>query len=89
MKTKKYKYLKLQLFVFCFSVFSINAQTYTYLAYDGFQWANNLPLNASSGGSGWSAPWNVQRASNNVPGYQFFTGSLNYNSLKTLGNKAC
>jgi hypothetical protein len=64
------------------------AQTFTYLAYDGFQWANNLPLNASSGGTGWASPWDVQGPSNNVPGYQFVTGNLSYSSLQTVGNKA-
>lgn len=62
----------------------------TYLAYDGFNYGLNLPLNGAAGGTGWQNPWNVQNNDASVPGYQSSASaaSLSYSNLQALGNHA-
>ena len=66
---------------------TIMAQTCTYLAYDGFDYAANTPLNALNGGTGWDLPWATQNDDIAIPGYQINngSGSLTYNALQTMG----
>ncbi|MFN3848929.1 MAG: PKD domain-containing protein [Spirosomataceae bacterium] len=63
------------------------AQTCQYLAYDGFNYTSNSPLNGGAGGTGWASPWEVQNNNTTIPGYQS-TGnsSLSYSDLQTFGN---
>lgn len=70
--------------------FKLQAQTCTYLAYDGFDNAANAPLNALNGGTGWIIPWNVQNDDTDIPGYQINNGagSLTYSNLQTIGRYA-
>lgn len=65
------------------------AQTCNYLAYDGFAYPENTPLEALQGGTGWQSPWNVQGENTDLPGFQISTGSsLNWLALQTTGNYA-
>jgi PKD repeat protein len=60
------------------------AQTCNYLAYDGFSYSDNSPLEALQGGTGWLQPWNVQGESTQIPGYQISVGvPLQYQDLQT------
>lgn len=70
--------------------FFIQSQTCLYLAYDGFDYASNIPLNALSGGGGWSQPWYVQNGDSVLPGYQTSSGagSLMFGNLQTIGRYA-
>lgn len=73
--------------LFCGGLSSLRAQTCTYLAYDGFNYTANSPLQAQSGGTGWAAPWTVQGNNSTVPGYQTVngSGSLAYGLLQSIG----
>ena len=81
--------------VSCFFVLTISittVQIYTqaqpcqYLAYDGFQYNNNLPLHALSLGTGWDDTWVVQGENTNIPGYQTTNNTaLNFADLQTEG----
>lgn len=63
------------------------AQTCQYLAYDGFNYANNTPLDGLYGGTGWATPWEVQNDNTAIPGYQGAGAtSLTYADLQTFGN---
>lgn len=66
------------------------AQPCTYLAYDGFDYPANTPLNNQSGGGGWNGVWNVQANDETLPGYQTNTGagSLAYGALLGQGRYA-
>lgn len=77
------------LLLFIVSYSSLSAQC-TYLAYDGFNYNSNTPLNGLSGGTGWAAPWNVQSEPATVPGYQSNNGagSLLFGALQTQGRYA-
>ncbi|MEZ4959826.1 MAG: PKD domain-containing protein [Saprospiraceae bacterium] len=70
--------------------FFIQGQTCLYLAYDGFDYGSNLPLNGLSGGGGWSQAWYVQNGDVVLPGYQSSTaaGSLMFGNLQTIGRHA-
>lgn len=68
---------------------TIRAQNCVYIAYEGFTYAANQPLNGLSGSSGWAGTWVVQNESNALPGYQSASGSnLTNGTLQTLGNYA-
>ena len=73
--------------LFCSVSNFLRAQTCTYLAYDGFNYTANAPLQAQSGGTGWAAPWIVQGNNSTVPGYQTVngSGSLAYGLLQSIG----
>lgn len=65
------------------------AQPCQYLAYDGFDYADQLPLNGRNGGSGWQDPWSVQNEDEQLPGYQVAgAGSLVFGDLQTLGRSS-
>jgi len=68
----------------------ITAQPCLYLAYDGFDYAENAPLNDRNGGAGWAEPWLVQNDNVALPGYQINSGagSLTFGNLQTLGRYA-
>lgn len=59
----------------------------TYLAYDGFDYSANAPLNGLSGGTGWQGQWEVQNTNTSIPGIQSSasTSSLTYSDLQTIG----
>lgn len=80
------------LLLFALALFAppLSAQTCLYLAYDGFDYTANTPLNALSGSTGWSAPWDVQGGNTAIPGYQINngSGSLTYAGLQTSGRYA-
>lgn len=61
------------------------SQVCMYLAYDGFQYDNNLPLHGQSGSTGWESPWEVQSGNITIPGYQTLIPSLSYQALQTSG----
>jgi PKD repeat protein len=67
-----------------------NAQTCTYLAYDGFDNIADAPLDGLASGTGWAAAWSVQNGDTNVPGYQVNngSGSLSFGALQTMGRYA-
>ncbi len=69
---------------------TLSAQTCAYLAYDGFDYDANAPLNGLSGSTGWQSFWDVQNATATVPGYQINNGagSLQYNDLQQTGRYA-
>lgn len=76
--------------LFSLLVFFLNsflfAQPCNYLAYDGFSYTADSPLEARQGGTGWLAPWNVQGENTTVPGYQIAGGStLSWLDLQTAG----
>lgn len=65
----------------------VHSQTCQYLAYDGFNYTNNSPLEGQFGGVGWAYPWNVQENNTTIPGYQGANiDLLTYGSLLTFGN---
>ena len=73
--------------LFLFLLPKIHAQTCQYLAYEGFNYANNLPLNGQFGGVGWALPWDIQNGNNTVPGFQSSTTNpLIYGNLLLSGN---
>jgi len=72
-----------------FFVQNANAQTCNYLAYDGFAYSENTPLEGLQGGTGWQRPWNVQGENTNLPGFQITSANpLNWLDLQTAGNYA-
>jgi hypothetical protein len=60
----------------------------TYLAYDGFDYSANMPMEGAAGGTGWDIPWNVQNEDETVPGYNAVASSLPYSDLQVTGNSA-
>jgi PKD repeat protein len=67
----------------------IAAQTCNYLAYDGFAYPANTPLEGVQGGTGWQRPWNVQGENTTLPGYQAVAASpLNWLDLQSAGGHA-
>ncbi|MBN8678984.1 MAG: PKD domain-containing protein [Chitinophagales bacterium] len=74
-------FLLLSLFL---AAFQSAAQTCNYLAYDGFSYPDNSPLESLQGGAGWLQPWNVQSENTQLPGYQISTGTpLQFQNLQT------
>ncbi|HAD12297.1 MAG TPA: hypothetical protein DCF33_07640 [Saprospirales bacterium] len=74
-------FLSLLLFI---PAFQSAAQPCNYLAFDGFSYANNTPLDALQGGTGWLQPWSVQGANTQIPGYQIETGTpLQFQDLQS------
>lgn len=74
--------------VLAFSQISF-AQPCNYLAYEGFDYPTNTPLQGLQGGTGWLSPWNVQSENTTLPGYQIAAGSpLQWLDLQTAGNQA-
>ncbi len=64
-----------------------HAQTCNYLAYDGFSYPSNTPLEGLQGGTGWQSSWNVQSENTNLPGFGIETASpLQWLDLQTAGN---
>jgi PKD repeat protein len=64
-----------------------SAQPCNYLAYDGFGYAADTPLEALQGGTGWQTPWNVQNETVTLPGYQINAASpMQWLNLQTSGN---
>ncbi len=64
-----------------------HAQTCNYLAYDGFAYPSNTPLEGLQGGTGWQTPWNVQSENTNLPGFGIATANpLQWLDLQTAGN---
>jgi len=64
-----------------------HAQTCNYLAYDGFDYPSNTPLEGLQGGTGWQTPWNVQSENTNLPGFEIATANpLQWLDLQTAGN---
>lgn len=64
-------------------------QSCNYLAYDGFSYTANTPLEALQGGAGWQSPWNVQGENTNIPGFQIGSGNpLQWLDLQSSGNYA-
>ncbi len=59
----------------------------SYLAYDGFDYNQNTPLNGLSGGEGFTGNWSVQTENIDIPGFQTSTdgNSLTYNDLQVSG----
>ena len=77
------------LVILLFSFQYASAQTCNYLAYDGFSYPENTPLEGLQGGTGWQAPWNVQSENTNLPGFQITAANpLNWNDLQVSGNHA-
>ncbi len=80
----------MRLFVIPFLLFFLqnaSAQTCNYLAYDGFDYAANTPLEGLQGGTGWQSPWNVQNETTTLPGYQITAANPpNWLDLQTAGN---
>ncbi|HAQ38593.1 MAG TPA: hypothetical protein DCQ58_08810, partial [Saprospirales bacterium] len=74
--------------ILLFLSFELFSQNCLYLAYDGFQYDQNIPLNGLSGGTGWLAPWDVQVGNTDIPGYQTQAQSLEYSDVQTAGGKA-
>ncbi len=72
------------LFLLLFPVLAV-AQPCIYFAYDGFEYAPNIALEAQPGGAGWANPWLVQNNDLVLPGFQSGAGSLAFGSLQTLG----
>lgn len=79
---------KILLISLLFFVLKTASQNCLYLAYDGFQYDQNIPLNGLSGGTGWFAPWDVQVGNTDIPGYQTQAQSLVYSDVQTAGGKA-
>lgn len=77
------------LFLLLLPLFSA-AQPCLYLAYDGFDYTGNTPLDDRNGGAGWAEPWLVQNDNVGLPGYQVNAGagSLGFGNLQTLGRYA-
>ncbi|MFM9948291.1 MAG: PKD domain-containing protein [Saprospiraceae bacterium] len=77
------------LFLLLLPIFS-TAQPCVYLAYDGFDYPENAPLDDRNGGAGWAEPWLVQNDNVALPGYQINSGagSLAFGNLQTLGHYA-
>ncbi|MBP6812707.1 MAG: hypothetical protein KA138_14365, partial [Saprospiraceae bacterium] len=77
----------MRLFVIPFLLFFLHntsAQTCNYLAYDGFDYTANAPLEGLQGGTGWQSPWNVQNETTTLPGYQITAANpLNWLDLQT------
>ena len=72
------------LFLFPLYLFS---QTCQYLAYEGFNYVNNLPLHNQFGGVGWAERWEVQNNNISVPGFTGASSSpMSYGSLLSFGN---
>jgi PKD repeat protein len=67
-----------------------SSNTCTYLAYEGFDYVQNIPLHGRSGGEGFSANWMVQGDNTDVPGFQVAnsSSSLVYSNLQTDGSHA-
>jgi len=83
--------VRLSIFLLLLYFFAQNtsAQTCNYLAYDGFAYSANMPLEGLQGGTGWQTPWNVQSENTTLPGFQISnTASLNWLDLQTAGNYA-
>lgn len=68
-----------------FSLLSLDAQV-KYIAYEGFDYPLNSPVQAKSGGTGWVKPWEV--LADYTGGYLInnSAGSLSYLDVKTSGN---
>jgi PKD repeat protein len=66
------------------------SQPCTYLAYDGFDYPANAPLDDLNGGAGWAEPWLTQNDDKTLPGFQTSTGtgSLAFGNLQSLGRFA-
>jgi len=60
----------------------------TYLAYDGFDYSTNTPMEGLAGGTGWDLPWNVQNEDTTVPGYNSYANSLPYSDLQVTAHSA-
>lgn len=76
-------------FIALFLYAPVFSQPCNYLAYDGFSYAANTPLEARQGGAGWIAPWNVQGENTSVPGYQIASGNTPaWLDLQTAGAHA-
>ncbi len=87
------KLVKLNLIYFiailCLIVAKRGITQCTYLAYEAFQYTDDLPLHNLIGGNGWSSPWIVQGDVDFVPGYQIENETnLDYLDLPVLGNYA-
>ena len=81
--------LSISLLLLYFFAQNASAQTCNYLAYDGFAYSANMPLEGLQGGTGWQTPWNVQSENTTLPGFQISnTASLNWLDLQTAGNYA-
>ncbi len=77
------------LLLLLFFVKNAPAQTCNYLAYDGFAYSSNTPLEGLQGGTGWQTPWNVQGENTNLPGFEISSASpLQWLDLQTSGNYA-
>lgn len=83
MKIEKY----LLLFLFLFSYHQINSEV-KYIAYEGFDYPTNAPIDAQSGGTGWSNPWDVITGFKGGFLINSTPGSLSYLDLKSSGNYA-
>ena len=85
--TYKIQYMK-KLLLFILLIYSMAgiSQTCQYLAYDGCNYSNGLPLEGASGGTGWESAWDVQNDNVQVPGYQGITGTMSWYSLQSIGN---
>jgi len=79
--------MRLLLPLLVFFLQNASAQICNYLAYDGFAYSANSPLEGLQGGTGWQTPWNVQSENTSQPGFQISnTASLNWLDLQTAGN---
>lgn len=60
-----------------------------YLAYEGFDYSVDTPLEGLNKGEGFIQSWNVQNGNTGIPGYQIAssTGSLDYPDLTVSGNR--
>lgn len=79
----------MQKFIFFLLLFPayLFAQTCQYLAYDGFNYANNVPLHNQFGGVGWAERWEVQNSNADIPGYTGAnTSPMSYSNLLGFGN---
>lgn len=85
--------MKYQLFLIlicCISSYISQAQcppnTCTPLAYDGFEYEDQTPLDALAGGSGWGNVWEVQSDNIDVPGFHISSNNgLSYADLQAFG----
>ncbi len=74
------------LFILLFPAY-LYTQPCQYLAYEGFNYANNTPLYNQFGGVGWAERWEVQNNDVSVPGFTGANSSpMIYSNLLGFGN---
>ena len=73
-------------FILLFPLY-LSAQTCQYLAYEGFNYAQNTPLHNQFGGVGWAERWEVQNNNISIPGFMGANSSpMIWSNLLGFGN---